>query len=46
MEHWGYDIPSEWVKYKLTNFDRIVWKFFHFVRVVSWRYFRKGLKDV
>jgi hypothetical protein len=46
MKYWNYKFPDDWNNPKINTKHKVIWNFFHILRIFSWRYLRKGLKDV
>lgn len=46
MNYWNYKFPEDWNVSKISIKQKVIWNLFHLIRIFSWRYLRKGLKDV
>jgi hypothetical protein len=46
MNYWDYKFPQDWNVSKITVKHKIIWNVSHIFRTISWKYLRKGLKDV
>ena len=45
MDYWNYEYPKDWGTFKIKVSQKLKWRLFHFIRIFTWGYFRKNIKN-